>query len=112
MKIFGIISNSYNIGKVIDENSNYAIVGGIVGRNGYAANRLPIIIDNCYCSSETSASYNYWDGTKADIKSTTGIVDLVKIQDYDITLGLYNWKKDTYGINNEYPILKWQKENT
>lgn len=107
----GILKNSYNIGEITDESSKFMWLGGIIGRNGYAFNRLPIIIQNCYCSSETQIGYNYWDGINADVPNVEGVVDKNELKNYELILGIDNWIKDTKLLNNGFPILKWQNKD-
>lgn len=89
-----IIENCYNIGKMINN------TGGIAGAN---AN----IIKNCYYLEEIASS------GITDIPDTSGQAEVrtstyMKSSRFVGLLGNSNWKIVS-GVNNGYPILKWQE---
>lgn len=61
-------------------------------------------ITNCYFGS-SSASYSYYRGRTG---YSTGRVAESTIKEYANTLEAASWVSDTYGLNNGYPILRWQ----
>ena len=94
-----IIENSYNVGKVINDNGDSKTIFGVVGDNFSK-------VTNCYYL-ENSASAGMGKGdvygqvevrTEAYMK-TNGFVE---------NLGTTNWKI-VDGLNNGYPVLSWEE---
>lgn len=95
-----IIRNSYNIGTMVTTGTGAK--GGIVGNAGNVA-----AINN-YWLSTCGASYGN-SGSSPNNTGSTSKSD-TEIKALALSLGA-SYTQDAKGINNGYPILKWQTEN-
>lgn len=100
----GEVTNCYNYGTITAQNANTNLAGGIVGRKNSGS------ITKTYYT-DTSTAYSYWSSPSSHY--TTGKVTEENLKGYATKLNEGNeieiWTDDT-GINNGYPILKWQIE--
>lgn len=100
----GEVTNCYNYGTITAQNANTNLAGGIVGRKNSGS------ITKTYYT-DTSTAYSYWSSPSSHY--TTGKVTEENLKGYTTKLNEGNeieiWIDDT-GINNGYPILKWQIE--
>lgn len=99
------ISNGYNIGKIIAENTTSENIGSIIGNAGAS-----IVFENCYYLKETySKAIGVLNNSTGEI---TGITQLDNVTDFSSILEVINsdnaFKQDTNNINNGNPILTWQ----
>ena len=100
------VKNCYNVGNV-SATAKEIYMGGIIGINGESNTYKGGTISNCYCTTATTYSYYYWNGSKI-VTSTTGKVEANTLKTYLNKLG-DEFEEDEENINNGYPILKWQK---
>ena len=66
-------------------------------------------VTNCYCTTDTEYSFYYWNGSTPNATSIQGRIEANILKGYANNLGSA-FESDTTGINNGYPILKWQLE--
>ena len=105
------IKNCYNYGAVMAQKGLFNLAGGICGQNGWKNNQATVI--NCYYLN-TVTTYSHWYNTATHY--TTGSVTEDTLKGYASILNekdeegneIEVWVEDTTGINNGYPILKWQ----
>ena len=94
------INYAYNTGVIELDNTPNQRIGSIIGNR----NRV-IALNNCYY---LKGSYDVGVGYGDD----TGITAIDSIEDFPSVLSVVNregeFKEDTKGINNGYPILEWQ----
>ena len=94
------ISDSYNTGNIIANNTESNNIGSLIGSYNIA------IYERCYYLTGT---YNVGLGGGETVIGVTG---LDRIEDFPSALEVVNedetFKEDTEGINNGYPILEWQ----
>ena len=94
------ISDSYNTGNIIADNTESNNIGSLIGSDNIA------IYERCYYLTGT---YNVGLGGGA---SVTGVTQLDSIDKFPSVLSVVNgdgaFKEDTNNINNGYPILNWQ----
>lgn len=96
----GEISHNYNIGEIEVTGTNVTNVGGAVGR--YATTTFTIE-NNYYELNKSNVTLNdIGTGLEQSGMTTQQLVDLLNASQTDTP-----WQLDT-GINNGYPILKWQ----
>lgn len=88
------IKNSYNVGNVIGENSNY--IGSISG-----SGRNAELTDKNYFLENTVNGENGYIISGTEVKTSN------EMREIYLLLG-QPFKKDTNNINNGYPILNWQ----
>ena len=95
---YGTVTNCYNTGNVtvINGGSGGAVPGYIIGYGPKGRT-----ITNCYHLS-TITGYNS-SYTYGSISTTSA-----NLKTYANNLGANNWIADAYGINNGYPISRWQ----
>lgn len=106
---YALIENCYNYGKIsgVGASADNDCKAGIIGIEMHKG-----IITNVYCN-KASATCSYYEINKSGIK-TTGMVEEEELKGYAQTLNgtaeenEKMWLEDNTGINNGYPILKWQ----
>ena len=96
------ITNCYNIGNVVTTNT--------WGRGGIAGNAERLKATNCYWLNTCGASY----GNSGNSNNNTGSVPKTsqEMKALVATLGNAYTTDETGTINDGYPILKWQVDNT
>lgn len=127
-----VITNCYNMGSVYGKGT----AGGITAsHSGYGTHTVKNCYSMGTISGNKKGGivgeYSTWDGAptqnfsnnywlsgcgagfgvcKGGSNTNTGAasVSAATIKDSANTLGVYNWVSDTYGLNGEYPILRWQ----
>lgn len=98
------IKNCYSIGALQGSGNAENYPAAISPRIGDWNGVTYTSITNCYFGS-SSASYSYYRGRTG---YNTGRVADETIKGYANTLEAASWVSDTYGLNNGYPILRWQ----
>ena len=93
----GQILNCYSIGKVIGTNNVKSVIG-------YKADYSTIVRNNFFLETLPTTDENATSKTMEEMKSQA-IVDLLNQGQPD-----QPWSMDTKGINDGYPVLKWQLE--
>lgn len=99
-----ILSNSYNVGSIKENNNKTIESGGIVGANS----QISSTIENCYYLKETyfvGIGYNQGNSDKEENLNKTN--QYMKSNDFLNLLGVSGFKLEK-GKNNGYPILYWQ----
>ena len=99
------LSNGYNTGKIIAENTTSENIGSMIGDT----NRTNIL-ENCYYLKGTySKAIGVLNNSAEENNDVTEIED---IADFPSILEVINsdnaFKEDTNNINNGYPLLSWQ----
>lgn len=105
---YGYIKNCYNLGTITFSGYTQKYAGGVVGRNGNKSTQPMLTYSNNYCTTEINVSQTYWNGSKFVAYTAGRVSPTENLKTYANTLGANNWVTDTYGINNGYPILRWQ----
>jgi len=100
------IANNYNTG-TITCNYNGSKEGGIMGRTGQPNDWFASSIINCYTINTLPYLYNYRNGSGYSTNSSNR-VSADALKGYANTLNSSAYVTDVYGINNGYPILRWQ----
>ncbi len=109
------IKNSYNYGAITSTNAGITnSSGGILGNNSAKSGNDIAKVENSYF---TNISATYLDGDRNKVE--TGKVTEEELKGYASILNekdeegneIEIWVEDTTGINNGYPILKWQVEH-
>ncbi len=104
------VKNCYNVGEIGKNNSgNIIYSAGLITRNGFSAINYVATVTNCYCTTDTEYSFYYWNGSTPNATSIQGRIEANILKGYANNLGSA-FESDTTGINNGYPILKWQLE--
>ena len=98
-------TNMYSTGTVSNGSGSHINIAGVCGGNSWVDNKLSTY-SNAYCLTNVSVAYWYYTGGYKS--STTGKVSEATLKGYASTLGSNAWVADSYGINNGYPILRWQ----
>ena len=109
------IKNSYNYGAITSTNAGITNSSwGILGNNSAKSGNDIAKVENSYF---TNISATYLDGDRNKVE--TGKVTEEELKGYASILNekdeegneIEIWVEDTTGINNGYPILKWQVEH-
>ena len=100
----GYIRNSYSSGNVSSSGYTATHIAGIVGSNGQSDGGGGTIT-NSWCLDNNTYSYKI---NSSRSYSTANRVSAATLKGYANVLGANNWVTDIYGINAEYPILRWQ----
>lgn len=104
------IENCYNIGLISGTSGTRCkCIGGLAGVNGSDSNHPRGTVKNSYCTTETTYSYYYYNGSSR-VSSISGRIAADMLKSYESELG-EAFVKDTENKNNGYPILKWEMEN-
>ena len=102
----GGLKNSYNSGKIeINSEINLERVGAILGDNEYGGN--PATLSNCIWKKGTySKGIGKGDGDTLEVeeKDMPSVLSIINSENC--------FKEDTNNINNGYPILNWQRDQT
>ena len=106
------ITNSYNVGTIVSKSTaggTYNRYGTICGSNGWTntTDALAGQIINSYGLDNNNSIALQWNGSNL-VYITSNRVSTNTMKGYANTLGANNWVADAYGINNGYPILRWQ----
>ena len=94
-----IIENSYNIGKVINDNGDSTTIFGVVGNN------LSKVI-NCYYKENSASAGASTEDVYEQVEVRTEAY--MKTNGFVENLGTTNWKI-VDGLNNGYPVLSWEE---
>ncbi len=101
-----IVKNGYNYG-TITANGGTKYGAGVVGLNGHSANFPAGTIQNCYCTTVTTYTFNYYSGGYRTSQEGRVSSDTMKV--YEIKLGS-SFAYDIYNKNSRYPVLQWENK--
>ncbi len=97
-----VLENCYNVGTIYAPYSSYAMA---IGTNNGGGNQ----VDNCYWLSGSATGGGYYGSNKGTVTELTS--SAMTAASFVSKLGSA-FLADTAGINNGYPILKWQAQSS